>query len=113
MDVKYIVAIVAGSLFLLLFLIFVILSARRKKLDSLQRQRLEQMYADKNLVKMEYDFVAYDEETEKLINELPLSNGQMSFHDIDPAAVPSFDNAVFQSVDTDGIEEIVGNYKPE
>lgn len=113
MDVKFIVTIVAGSLFLLLFLVFIILSVRRKNKEAQQRQRLEQMYADKNLVKMDYDFIAYDEETEKLVGEMPVTSGQMSIHDIDPSAVTSFDSVVFQTVDTDGLEEITGNYKPE
>ena len=113
MEVKYLIAIVSGSLFLLLFLIYIICAARRKKLEANQRQRLEQMYADKNLVKMEYDFVVYDEETEKLVATKLQESGQMSFNDIDPSAMPSSDDAVFQTVDTDGIEEIVGNYKPE
>lgn len=113
MEVKYIIAIACGSLFLLLFLIYIIVSARRKKIEANLRQRLEQMYGDKNLVKMEYDFVVYDEETEKLVSTKLQESGQMSINDIDPSALSSADDAVFQTVDTDGIEEIVGNYVPE
>ena len=113
MDIKYIVAIAAGSLFLLLFLIFIILFAQRRQKLKLQRQRLEQMYADKNLVKMEYDFLVYDEETEKIFAEQMERISQMSFSDVDPSSMPATDDAIFQTVDTDGLEEIVGNYKPE
>ncbi len=113
MDVKFIVVIAAGSLFLLLFLIFIIVSARTKKRLKLQRQRLEQMYADKNLVKMEYDFLVYDEETEKIFTAQMERSSQMSFNDVDPSSMPASDGAIFQTVDTDGLEEIVGNYKPD
>lgn len=113
MDVKDIVVIAAGSLFLLLILILIIVSAQTKKKLKLQRQRLEQMYADKNLVKMYYDFLVYDEETEKIIAAQAERSGQMTFSDVDPSAMPTSDGAIFQTVDTDGLEEIVGNYKPD
>ena len=113
MDIKYIVAIVACSLFLLLLLIFIILGVQRKQKLKLQRQRLEQMYADKNLVKMEYDFLVYDEETEKIFAEQLERIGQMSFSDVDPSTMSAASDVIFQTVDTDGLEEIVGNYKPE
>ena len=70
------------------------------------------MYSDKNLVQMKYDFLVYDEETEHVIPDHP-ENGQMSFNDIAPDAMPENDSDVFQTVDTDGLEEIVGTYKPE
>ncbi|MDE7082318.1 MAG: hypothetical protein K2O89_01275 [Clostridia bacterium] len=113
MEAKYIVAIVAGALFLLLLLIFIILAADKKKKYKLQRQRLEQMYADKNLVKMEYDFLVYDEETEKIFAAQMERSNQMTFSDIDPSSMPAAGGAIFQTVDTDGLEEIVGTYKPE
>ncbi len=113
MDVKYIIAIAAGSLFLLLLFIFIIVVAEKKKKQNLLRQRFEQMYADKNLVKMEYDFLVYDEETEKLVAAQAESTSQMTFSDIDPSAMPDSSEAIFQTVDTDGLEEIVGSYKPD
>jgi len=113
MDVKYIIAIAAGSLFLLLLFIFIIVAAERRKKLNLQRARFEQMYADKNLVKMEYDFLVYDEETEKLFTAQAENTSQMTFSDIDPSAMPASNGAIFQTVDTDGLEEIVGSYKPE
>lgn len=112
MNAEYIVAIVAGSVFLLLFLIFIIQYVQRRQREKFQKLRLEQMYADKNLVQMKYDFLVYDEETEKIITDRP-DSGQMSFTDIDPEALPENDSAVFQTVDTDGLEEIVGTYKPD
>lgn len=113
MAVEYIVAIAAGSLFLLLFFIFIILVAQRQKKLKMQRQRLEQMYGDKNLVKMYYDFLVYDEETEKIVAAQAERNSQMTFSDIDPSVQPSSDSPIFQTVDTDGLEEIVGTYRPE
>ncbi|MDE6667541.1 MAG: hypothetical protein K2K38_04240 [Clostridia bacterium] len=110
MDVKYIVAIAAGALFLLLLLIFIILFAERKKKAALQLQRLEQMYADKNLVKMEYDFLVFDEETEKIFAAQAERNNQTSSGNGDSVAQ---NGAIFQTVDTDGLEEIVGNYVPD
>ena len=71
------------------------------------------MYADKNLVKMEYDFLVYDEETEKIFTAQMERSSQMSFNDVDPSSMPASDGAIFQTVDTDGLEEIVGTYKPD
>ena len=113
MEVKYIVAIAAGALFLLLILVFIIVFAERKKKLALQRQRLEQMYADKNLVEMYYDFLVYDEETEKLFSAQAERTSQMSFSDVDPTTQTVQNGAIFQTVDTDGLEEIVGNYVPD
>lgn len=107
-------AIVAGSVFLLLFLIFLILSAQTRKKLKLQRLRLEQMYADKNLVKMYYDFLVYDEETENIIFTAQMErSSQMGFGDADSDSIPASQGSIFQTVDTDGLEEIVGNYKPD
>ena len=114
METKYIVAIVAGSVFLVLFLIFIILSVQTRKKENLQLLRLEQMYADKNLVKMYYDFLVYDESTEEVVFTAQLERaGQTSFGADDSDDVPSSQGAMFQQVDADGLEEIVGTYKPD
>lgn len=53
MEPKYVFAIAAGSLFLLLFIIYLFsFSSRRKKKAELKR-RLDLAYAPKNLKKMD------------------------------------------------------------
>lgn len=113
MEAEYIMAIVVGSLFLVLFVVFIIFYVKNKKEEELQRQRLEQMYADKNLVKMEYDYSDYDEETERILAARTERRKQISFNDIYPSAIPSAENSASTTVDADGLEEITGNYKPE
>ena len=100
MKPEYIVTIVACSLFVILFLIFIVVHFRRKKRDEELMRGIESAYADKNLVKMDYDCAVYDAET---IDEI-MDVGEVS------AVV---DETVFKTVDTDGLEEITGNYDPD
>ena len=77
--------------------------ARREERD----EQLSKMYADPNLAKMEYDFAMYDEETERLVDRAMGKGGQAS-------ANPDGDQQLsfLGAADTEGIEEITGNYKP-
>lgn len=74
MEPELIVAIVAGGLFLILFLIFLIVSAHRRKLNARLKEHLEEVYSDENLVKMEYDFAECDD----VANEQPGGDGEDS-----------------------------------
>jgi len=74
---------------------------RRKQED------IEKMYSDKNLVKMDYDFMEYDEETLKLLTE---KNGYASQITIDDLITRSPADA--GKTEPEGLEEITGSYKP-
>lgn len=110
MELKYIIGIVCGGLFILLFLIFlgVAMLQRRKHAETMEN--IEKMYSDKNLAKMEYDCAVYDEKTEKRLSGMANGDGQVTIDEIVGDKVATAD--VFSSVDTEGVEEIKGNYKP-
>lgn len=112
MEPQYIVAIAAGSIFLLLFMIFIILSVYKHKAEARIQESLEKQYADENLAKMEYDFAVYDEETARMLSgedNKPVT--QVSIYDVlsEDLAQPE---EVFGKIENDGLEEITGNYKP-
>jgi len=105
MSVEYIIAIVCGSVFAVLFIANLIVYVLNAKKEARVRSGLEKMYADKNLVKMKYDFVAYDEETEELIKNAVASD------EIKPVRSGDEDN--YNQLVIEGLEEITGDYKPE
>ncbi len=109
MDVKYIYALVALSLFVLLLIIAAVTFYKRDKAEWIRRLKFEDMYAG-NIAKMEYDFAIYDRETELLL-ERRNHSGQITLEDVLPEARESQD--IFGKIDSDGVEEITGNYKPE
>ena len=96
-HVQFIVVIITGSLFALLFFIglFVMLYQNSKQ-NELNR-RLTEMYNDPDLAKMDYDFSGYDDEISRIVSasrDDVLISGAVSPAD-------------------EGIEEITGNYKPD
>lgn len=101
---KYIFAIVMFSIFALMLLIWLVAFFYNKNKENKQREKLEQMYNDENLAKMEYDFVSYDEKTARLASA-SRTEGQLSIYDV------IGENSV--SSPEEGLEEITGNYKPE
>lgn len=105
MPVEYIIAIICGSIFLILFIANVVVYFINAKKQKRVREELEKMYADKNLVKMKYDIFAYDKETEELIKNAESSN------EIKP--VGSAEEDGYNQLVIDGLEEITGDYKPE
>lgn len=109
MEVKYIVALSVLGAFVLLLLIAAIVFYRRDKSEWLRQLKLEEMYSG-DIAKMEYDFAIYDKETERLLEKRNRS-GQITFDDVLPEPRESGD--LFGKIDSDGFEEITGNYKPE
>ncbi len=105
MPVEYIISIVCGSVFAVLFIANLIVYVLNAKKEARVRSGLEKMYADKNLVKMKYDFVAYDEETEEIIKNAAMSD------EIKPVRSGDEDN--YNQLVIEGLEEITGDYKPE
>ena len=116
MEFKYILAIVIFSLFLITFILFLVVFKINSRKKRALMQSIEKMYSDINLGKMEYDVAVYDEETERIIEawnkakENP--DGQITIEDVmsTESAVAAVDESVFSKVDTEGIEEITGNY---
>ena len=104
MEVKYIVSIAAGSLFVFLFLIAVGVFIFSKVQENKLHRQIYMMYYDDNLKKMQYDFANYDDETERIMSA-PNKDGQLTIEDV------LFDAAV--SAPDEGLEEITGNYKPD
>ncbi len=103
-HVQFIVVIITGSLFALLFFIglFVMLYQNSKQ-NELNR-RLTEMYNDPDLAKMDYDFSGYDDEISRIVSA-SRADGQLTIDDvlISGAVSPA----------DEGIEEITGNYKPD
>lgn len=104
MEVAFIVAIVAGGLYALLFLIALGLYIYNRSKEHELGRTITQMYNDKNLAKMEYDFATYDPQTARMVSA-SRADGQLTFDDV------IIDNAM--SPQDEGMEEITGNYKPD
>lgn len=113
MELPYILTIAVCSLFVLLFLIYLIVYFRGRYEHNRRMTEIEQMYADKNLAKMDYDSAVYDEETEKLLAMRQSEAGQMTIDDVMKQVAVAANESVFQKVDTEGVEEITGNYIPD
>ncbi len=115
MEVEYIVAIVSGGVFLLLLVLYIVMYFRGKKREEMQWENISKMYASRNLVKMKYAFAAYDAETEKIIAEKQSGDdSQITIDDLvrAEAAAAAVEN-VLSNVESEGVEEITGNYKSE
>lgn len=114
MELKYILIIAVCSLFLLLFFIYLFVVTRRRAKEAATMEKIEKMYADKNLAKMDYDCAAYDDETEKIIASQTTANDQLTIDDVLSTEVGSaMDKNVFKTVEPEGMEEIKGNYTPD
>lgn len=106
MEAKYIVAIVACAVFIILLLVYAVISYRTRCEDAERRRVLKEMYTDP--AKMEYDFAVYDEETQRRLAHDDASVSQLTIDDIIGEGVD-----IFGKIDSDGLEEITGNYIPE
>lgn len=102
MEVQYIIAIAAGGLFGLLFIIgicmYIYNNSKQRKLFS----KISAMYNDNNLERIDYDF-GYDNDTARIIST-SRTDGQVTIEDvlIEAAISP-----------VDEMEEITGSYKPD
>lgn len=109
MGTEYIIATASLSVFVLLLLIYAITSYRIRVSEWTRQQNIEKSL--ENPVKMEYDFVAYDEETERLLSGNGRTEGQLTFDDVLGGNNAGSD--IFAKIDIEGFEEITGNYRPE
>lgn len=113
MEPEYIVAISVGGLYLLIFFIYIIVACKKQKREKALNSRLAAAYSDEELVKMEYDFAVYDEETSRMLSGgKPAGERQVTIDDVLSGSEPD-DAAVFGKIETEGMEEITGNYKPD
>ena len=114
MEPIFVISIVAGSLFLILLIIFLCLYINNsRKYNDLQKE-LRQMYVDKSAPKLDYDFAVYDEEVKRKLAGNKNTDGQLTIDDVMQASsAPVPDETVFASVEVENVEEITGNYQPE
>lgn len=117
MDTNEILLICAGSLFVLLLIIYIIVAIRKREKNIEEEVMLEAAYADKNLAKMEYDIAFYDVDMFDNQPQEPVRQ-QMTFDDIqteqqDDESEQAAEEAIFTRVDDEGVEEITGTYNPE
>lgn len=112
MEPKYIVAIAALSVFLVLFLIFFVLLAHRRKMEARLQAWLHEVYSDKNLIKLDYETAGDDmaqsaERGIRYADDYALSNQETS------EEVQLKIEEAFTKIESEGIEEITGNYNPQ
>lgn len=114
MEPKYIFAIVALSLFLVLFIIFFAMLAHKRKMEAKLQAWLYEVYSDKNLVKMDYDMSEEDEPIQPVRNSaaLPESETKEESGDGNEEVQLKIDE-FYDKIEIEGIEEITGNYKPQ
>ena len=103
MELKYIIAIVAGAVFLILLVISLVVYFKNRIKQMLFRANISAIYRDKNLALIDYD-CGLEEESLKILSAA-LSEGQITIDDV------LFDGAVTPA--DEGIEEITGNYEPD
>lgn len=100
MELKYIVSIVVGAIFLILFVIALVVYFKNRIKQMVFRANIAEIYRDENLVLIDYD-CGLEEESARVLGAAH-SEGQITIDDV------LFDGAV-SPVD-EGIEEITGNY---
>ena len=118
MDVLYIVSIIIGGLFVLLFFSFLIAYARNEAKEKSRMAAIEKMYQSDDLLKMEYDNAVYDDETAALLFGGANFERQVTIDEVltekrASVSAQSVEDSVFVKLDAEGIEEITGNYEPE
>ena len=112
MKFPYIVAIIFGVIFVVLFIVFLVVYARKRRHDAARRALIEKTYLSEP-GRMDYDFAAYDEETERLLAGIKNEESQLTIDEMITAAAPAVEDGMFVKMEIDEPEEITGNYKPE
>ena len=112
MEPKYIVAIVALGVFLILFLVFFVLLARRRKTEAKLQAWLQEVYSDKNLIKLDYEDVAGDE-IAQTADRTVRQAGDIDYVTRDESEEVQSSEDAYAKIEAEGIEEITGNYNPE
>ena len=112
MEPKYIVAIVAVGLFAFLFLIFFILLAHRRRMEAKLQAYLYEVYSDKNLIKSDYDF-SDDEVVQPFVVREARTSEHEDYKEENEDIQQLKMEDIYGKIDSEGIEEITGNYKPQ
>ena len=116
MKPEYILLICAGGVFLSLLLIYSLVALERAKSNKKNKEKLHKSYSEDNLRKMEYD-VAYYDKNFKFNSNRESERQQVTIDDLlvenSGNAIRTSDAAVFTQIEDEGVEEIVGTYKPE
>ncbi|MDE6442261.1 MAG: hypothetical protein K2L12_05880 [Clostridia bacterium] len=110
MEPKYIVAIAAIGLFSILFLIFFMLLAYRRRVEANLQAYIHEVYSDKNLIKIDYDSAA-NEEVPKNCDLFAAFEGSQAKKKEEEETQLKIEE-VFSKMEIEGIEEITGNYQP-
>ncbi len=114
MESKYIVAIVALSIFLIMFLIFFVLLARRRKTEAKLQAWLHEVYSDKNLIRLDYETSGGDEAVQSSERGIRYAEDLVSTEEKEPNdEVQLKIEEAFSKIESEGIEEITGNYNPQ
>lgn len=103
MEIQYAVAIAAGGLFGLLFLIAFCTYMYNKSKQRELLKKISDMYNDSNLARIDYD-LGVDDESSRMVSS-SRTDGQLTIEDV------LFDGT--GSPVDEGMEEITGNYKPD
>jgi hypothetical protein len=117
MDPQYILLICAAGVFALLLIIYIISSIEHWSWNRRDERELRQSYLDSNLKKMDYDLALGGDEnrnaTDKkegqlTIDEVMTSDGKS----VDDEFARKAEEVLFAKIENEGMEEIVGHYKP-
>ena len=111
MEPKYIVAIVALSVFFILFSIFFILLAHKSKTEAKLQAWLNEIYSDKNLIKIDYDSVSEDDEIVTAPKETATESAVETTEEKEDMQTKPTEE--YGKLEIEGIEEITGNYEPD
>lgn len=115
MEPKYIFAIVVLSIFLVLFLVFFVMLAHKRKMEAKLQAWLAEVYDNSNIAKFDYN-TAEDssaDNTEQPVREVPVSEVGEDFADTQPKEEDGNDDPATAFGDLEEVEEIKGNYNPE
>ncbi len=108
-DYRYLVAIIAGGIFVFLFICSLGSFIASHHRVHVCKAHLDEYFNCADLVKMEYDLVNFDLETHGKGRENAME--QLTIDDlINDRSV--FSDSPFAKIDADEIEEIVGTYVP-
>lgn len=113
MKPEYILLICAGSVFVLLVLIYMIYAIEKSKSERRNKENIIKSYMPENLQKMEYDVAFYDKNVFRYgygkDTERQVTIDDILSEETDNMAQLTED-AVFAHVEDKGVQQIKGNY---
>ena len=113
MKPEYILLICAGSVFVLLVLIYMIYAIEKSKSERRNKENIIKSYMPENLQKMEYDVAFYDKNVFRYGYGKDTER-QVTIDDILSEETDNMtqltEDAVFAHVEDKGVQQIKGNY---